>query len=30
VDDDTIIFDTELLKGLDQELDEFLAKLMTE
>ena len=28
VDDDTVILDTELLKGLDQELDEFLAELM--
>ena len=30
VDDDTVILDTELLKGLDQELDEFLAELMKE
>jgi len=28
VDDDTLILDTELLKGLDEELDEFLANLM--
>lgn len=28
VDDDTIIVDTELLEGLDEELDEFLAKLL--
>ncbi|MBP5771539.1 MAG: hypothetical protein J6W75_09300 [Bacteroidaceae bacterium] len=28
VDDDNLILDTELLKGLDKELDEFLAKLM--
>ena len=30
VDDDNIILDTELLKGLDKELDEFLAELMQE
>jgi hypothetical protein len=28
VDDDTMILDTELLKGLDKELDDFLKKLM--
>lgn len=28
VDDDTIILDTELLQGLDKELDDFLEKLM--
>ena len=28
VDDDTLILDTELLKGLDEELDAFLADLM--
>lgn len=28
VDDDTMILDTELLKGLDQELDEFLTQLL--
>ncbi len=30
VDDDNIILDTELLRGLDTELDEFLAHLMEE
>lgn len=30
VDDDTLIFDTELLKGLDKELDQFLEELMKE
>ena len=30
VDDDTLIFDDELLKGLDEELDEFLKKLLSE
>ncbi|MCR5180506.1 MAG: hypothetical protein K6C30_04755 [Bacteroidaceae bacterium] len=30
VDDDNIMLDTELLKGLDKELDEFLARLMKE
>jgi hypothetical protein len=30
VDDDTLILDTELLKGLDEELDAFLADLMKE
>ena len=30
VDDETIIIDGELLKGLDKELDEFLAKLLDE
>ena len=30
VDDDTMIFDTELLKGLDEELDAFLKKLMND
>ena len=30
VDDNTLILDTELLKGLDKELDEFLAQLMSE
>lgn len=30
VDDDTMILDTELLKGLDQELDAFLENLMKE
>ena len=30
VDDDTVILDTELLKGLDRELDEFLVQLMKE
>lgn len=30
VDDDAVILDTELLKGLDRELDEFLAQLMKE
>lgn len=30
VDDDTLIFDGELLKGLDEELDEFLKKLLSE
>lgn len=30
VDDDAMILDTELLKGLDQELDDFLAKLLAE
>ena len=28
VDDDTVIFDPELMKGLDKELDEFLDKLL--
>jgi len=28
VDDDTIIVDTDLLEGLDEELDDFLAKLL--
>ena len=28
VDDDTIIVDTELLEGLDEELDDFLTKLL--
>ena len=30
VDDDTIIIDNELLKGLDEELDEFITKLLEE
>ena len=30
VDDDQLILDTELLKGLDQELDEFLEELLKE
>ena len=30
VDDDTIMLDTELLKGLDAELDEFLHRLLDE
>lgn len=30
VDDDQVILDTELLKGLDKELDEFLEELMKE
>lgn len=30
VDDDTMILDTELLKGLDEELDAFLEKLMND
>lgn len=30
VDDDTLLVDDELLKGLDQELDEFLKKLLDE
>ena len=30
VDDDTVILDTELLAGLDKELDDFLANLLNE
>lgn len=30
VDDDTIILDKDLLKGLDEELDDFLKKLLSE
>lgn len=30
VDDDKLIFDGDLLKGLDEELDEFLKKLLSE
>jgi hypothetical protein len=30
VDDDAIILDSELLKGLDEELDQFLENLMRE
>lgn len=30
VDDDEMILDTELLRGLDEELDDFLAQLMAE
>lgn len=30
VDDETVIFDGELLKGLDEELDDFLKKLLEE
>ena len=30
VDDETLILDSELLKGLDQELDDFLKDLMAD
>ena len=30
VDDETVILDGELLKGLDEELDDFLKKLLEE